>query len=399
MAELELFKNTTVLSMEQATTLPFLTYRLAVDGMRVIRVEHPQRPDPNRFVGDNVLGEEAMNSYFMPNNVGKKAITLNLASDEGKEILKDLIRKMNVDIFATNQLPRNYVKLRIDYETLRDVKKDLIWLGITGFGPEVSEAAYDPILQARAGFMDLTGEKNGDPMVFGLPVVDLLAAEHAYAEVMKALFRREATGEGCRIDISMFQSAVSWLVNPILLTKTFNYKITRRGNTHQFFAPVSVYETKDGYVYIAVGNDRQWDSITKLPGFESLYKEEYVRNAGRIADVERLNQEITKITRTKTTEELVQLFTSVDVPISKVNTIKDVINDPHIADNVVCSKDPRTGIEVTLPPPPVITPYLNSVNLKMSFPPRLGEHNQEIYGDVLGYSPSKINELKEKNII
>ncbi|MFQ6080437.1 MAG: CaiB/BaiF CoA transferase family protein [Candidatus Bathyarchaeia archaeon] len=399
MEELELFKKTTVLSIEQATTLPFLTYRLAVDGMNVIRVEHPQRPDPNRFVGDNVLGEEAMNSYFMPNNVGKKAITLNLAGDEGKEILKDLIRKLNIDIFATNQLPRNYVKLGIDYETLRAIKKDLIWLGITGFGPEVSEAAYDPILQARAGFMDLTGEKDGDPMVFGLPVVDLLAAEHAYAEVMKALFRREATGEGCRIDVSMFQSAVSWLVNPILLTKTFNYTITRRGNTHRFFAPVSVYETRDGYVYIAVGNDRQWNSMTKLPGFESLSKEEYVRNAGRIADVERLNREITKITKTKTTEELIQLFTSIGVPISKVNTIKDVINDPYITENMVYSKDPRTGIEITLPPPPVITPYLKSVDSKMSFPPRVGEHNQEIYGGILGYSPDKINELKEKNII
>lgn len=399
MEEMELFKKTTVLSIEQATTLPFLTYRLAVDGMNVIRVEHPQRPDPNRFVGDNVLGEEAMNSYFMPNNVGKKAITLNLAGDEGKEILKDLIRKLNIDIFATNQLPRNYVKLGIDYETLRAIKKDLIWLGITGFGPEVSEAAYDPILQARAGFMDLTGEKDGDPMVFGLPVVDLLAAEHAYAEVMKALFRREATGEGCRIDVSMFQSAVSWLVNPILLTKTFNYTITRRGNTHRFFAPVSVYETRDGYVYIAVGNDRQWNSMTKLPGFESLSKEEYVRNAGRIADVERLNREITKITKTKTTEELIQLFTSIGVPISKVNTIKDVINDPYITENMVYSKDPRTGIEITLPPPPVITPYLKSVDSKMSFPPRVGEHNQEIYGGILGYSPDKINELKEKNII
>lgn len=399
MEEMELFKKTTVLSIEQATTLPFLTYRLAVDGMNVIRVEHPQRPDPNRFVGDNVLGEEAMNSYFMPNNVGKKAITLNLAGDEGKEILKDLIRKLNIDIFATNQLPRNYVKLGIDYETLRAIKKDLIWLGITGFGPEVSEAAYDPILQARAGFMDLTGEKDGDPMVFGLPVVDLLAAEHAYAEVMKALFRREATGEGCRIDVSMFQSAVSWLVNPILLTKTFNYTITRRGNTHRFFAPVSVYETRDGYVYIAVGNDRQWNSMTKLPGFESLSKEEYVRNAGRIADVERLNREITKITKTKTTEELIQLFTSIGVPISKVNTIKDVINDPYITKNMVYSKDSRTGIEITLPPPPVITPYLKSVDSKMSFPPRVGEHNQEIYGGILGYSPDKINELKEKNII
>ena len=396
---MELFKKTTVLSIEQATTLPFLTYRLAVDGMNVIKVEHPQRPDPNRFVGDNVLGEEAMNSYFMPNNVGKKAITLNLASDEGKEILKDLIRKLNVDIFATNQLPRSYVKLGIDYETLRAIKKDLIWLGITGFGPTVSEAAYDPVLQARAGFMGLTGEKDGDPMVFGLPAIDLLAAEHAYAEVMKALFRREATGEGCRIDVSMFQSAVSWLVNPVLLTKTFNYKITRRGNTHQFFAPVSVYETRDGYVYIAVGNDKQWRSITKLPSFESLYKEEYVRNAGRIADVERLNQEITEVTKAKTTEELIKLFNSIGVPISKVNTIKDVINDPHVTEKLVYSKDPQTGIEITLPPSPVITSYLKSVDLKMSFPPRVGEHNKEIYGDILGYSHGKIKELKEKNII
>jgi crotonobetainyl-CoA:carnitine CoA-transferase CaiB-like acyl-CoA transferase len=163
----QLFADITVLSMEQATVLPYLTYRLAAEGMKVIRVEHPERPDPNRFVGTDVLGEEAMNSYFLPNNVGKKAITLNLGSDEGKAVLKDLIVTLAVDVFACNQLPRNYEKLGIGYEQLRAIKDDIIWVGMTGFGPDSNEAAYDPILQARAGIMDLTGEHDGTPQVWG----------------------------------------------------------------------------------------------------------------------------------------------------------------------------------------------------------------------------------------
>ncbi len=399
MEELELFKSTTVLSVEQATTLPFLTYRLAADGMNVIRIEHPERPDPNRFIGDNVLGEEAINTYFLPLNVGKKAITLNFATDEGKQLLKDLIRKMDVDIFATNQLQESCVRAGIDYETLKQVKEDIIWIGITGFGPEISEPAYDPVLQARAGFMDINGEPGGPPLVFGLPVVDLVAGEHAYGETLKALFRREGTGKGSRIDISMFQSAVSWLLSPLTLTKAFDYEITRKGNTHRFFAPVSVYETKDGYVYIAVGNDRQWDSMTRLPGFESLCKEEYIANAGRIADVQNLNSKINQITTTKTTEEILKLFGSIGVPISSVKTVRDVADDPYIEKNMIRSKDPKTGTEISLPPLPVISTYLRSVDLKVSFPPRLGEHNEEIYGDLLGYSTGKLKELKEKKVI
>ena len=401
-----LFTDITVLSLEQATVLPYLTYRLAVEGMNVIRIEHPERPDPNRFVGRDVLGEKGMNTYYFPNNVGKKAITLNLTppsppcqGGEGQALLREMILQLDVDIFATNQLPRNYAKLGIDYERLRGIKEDIIWLGITGFGPESNEAAYDPILQARAGLMELTGEKGGQPMVFGLPMADLGASEHGYGQIMKALYKRAATGEGSRIDISMFQSAVSWLVNPVLLTRSFGYKITRRGNTHEFFAPVSVYETKDGYVYIATGNDRQWQAITEQPGFEGLYKEEYETNAGRIADVKRLNEAINQATRTRTTAELIELFNRIGVPISTVSTIEEVIEDPHLKGKLISSQDPRTGTEVFLPPPPVITPYLESVNMQLPFPPRWGEHNEEIYGEVLGYDAHKLAELKEKGII
>jgi len=395
----ELFTDITVLSMEQATVLPYLTYRLAAEGMRVIRVEHPERGDPNRLVGSNVLGEEAMDSYFLPNNVGKKAVTLNLRGEEGQAVLRDLILKLDVDIFASNQLPRNYAKLGIDYEQLKAIKEDIIWVGITGFGPESNEAAYDPILQARCGFMDLTGEPDGPPQVFGLPMADLGASEHAYGQIMRALFKRQATGEGSRIDISMFQSAVSWQVNPVMLTKSFGAKTTRRGNTHEFFAPVSVYESKDGYVYVAVGNDRQWQAITELPGFESLCNEKRKVNAGRIADVKQLNEEINEIARTKTTAELIELFNSIRVPISTVKTMKEVIEDPLVKDRLISSRDPRTGTEVFLPPTPVITTYLESVHRQMSFPPRMGEHNQEIYSELLGYDAQKMKDLKEAGVV
>lgn len=394
-----LFTDITVLSMEQATVLPYLTYRMAAEGMRVIRVEHPQWGDPNRLVGSNVLGEEGMNAYFLPNNVGKRAITLDLRGEEGQGVLRDLILKLDVDIFCSNQLPRNYAKLGISYEQLKAVKEDIIWVGMTGFGPESNEAAYDPILQAKAGIMDLTGERDGSPQVFGLPMADLGASDQGYGQIMRALYKREATGEGSRVDISMFQSLVSWEVNPVMLTKSFGAKITRRGNTHEFFAPVSVYETKDGYVYIAVGNDRQWQAMTELPGFESLYREERKTNAGRIADVERLNEEINQITKTRTTEELIESFNRITVPISTVNTIEDVIEDPLVKDKLITAKDPRTGTEVFLPPTPVITPYLESVGMQMPFPPRWGEHNEEIYGDLLGYDAQKMKELKEAQVI
>jgi formyl-CoA transferase len=116
-----LFDDITVLSLEQATVLPFLTYRLAQEGMNIIRLEHPKFGDPNRFIGKNVLNEKGMNTYFLPNNCGKKAITLNLRTPEGQKILRELIEKLDVDIFACNQLPRNYPKLGIEYETLKKI--------------------------------------------------------------------------------------------------------------------------------------------------------------------------------------------------------------------------------------------------------------------------------------
>ena len=396
---MELFKNLTVLSLEQATVAPYLTYRLAQDGMNVVRLEHPIYGDPNRFIGENVLDEKRMNSYFLCINSGKKALSLNMADPKGQQIFKELIQKLEVDIFVTNQLPKNYEKLGIAYELMKEVKPDIIWLGLTGFGPDSNEGAYDPILQARSGLMELTGEADGEPQVLGIPLPDMGTSEHGYGLLMKALFKRAATGKGTRIDLSMFESTVSWLTVPIALSKSFGATISRRGNTHEFFSPVSVYKTSNGFVYLAVGNDRQWESVVSQDMFKSLAKEEYKKNQGRIFDVTNLNAAINAITQQHTSEDLIELFNSITVPISKIKNINEVIKDPLVAKRILTSEDPKTGTKVTLAPPPNMTPFLEQCDQKMSFPPRFGEQNQEIYGNLLGYDEATLAGFKEKGII
>ena len=396
---MELFKDLTVLSLEQATVLPYLTFRLAQDGMQVIRLEHPVYGDPNRMIGENVLSEERMNAYFLCINAGKKDLTLNLAEAEGQEIFQRLIRELKVDIFATNQLPKNYNKLGIDYDTLKSLRSDIIWLGVTGFGPDSNEGAYDPILQARGGLMELTGEAGGDPQVVGIPLPDMGTSEHAYGLVMKALYKRQATGKGSRIDMAMFESTVSWLTVPITLTASFGKTISRRGNTHEFFCPVSVYQTSNGYVYLAVGNDRQWKAMVSQEIFKSLDSPAYEKNSGRIGDVKNLNTAINAITKNYSSEELIGLFTSITVPVSKIQTVAEVIADPLVEKKLLYAQDPVSGTRITLAPPPNMTSFLEASNRRLSFPPRFGENNQEIYGRMLGYSDEALSGLKEKGII
>jgi len=396
---MELFKDLTVLSLEQATVLPYLTFRLAQDGMQVIRLEHPVYGDPNRMIGENVLSEERMNAYFLCINAGKKDLTLNLAEAEGQKIFRSLIRELKVDIFATNQLPKNYKKLGIDYDSLKSLRSDIIWLGVTGFGPDSNEGAYDPILQARGGLMELTGEAGGDPQVVGIPLPDMGTSEHAYGLVMKALYKRQATGKGSRIDMAMFESTLSWLTVPITLTASFDKTISRRGNTHEFFCPVSVYQTSNGYVYLAVGNDRQWKAVVSQEIFKSLARPAYEKNAGRIGDVKNLNAAINAITKNYSSEELIELFTSITVPVSKIQTVREVIADPLVEKRLLYARDPVSGMDITLAPPPNMTPFLAASNRRLSFPPRFGENNQEIYGRRLGYSDETLADLNAKGVI
>ena len=397
---MEALKKITVLSLEQATVLPYLTYRLAHDGVRVIRLEHPQMGDPNRKVGSPFApGENDMGSYYLSINAGKEAVTINLKSPRGQELLKEMIVALDVDVFATNQLPKNYEALGISYEALKAVKPDIIWLGLTGFGPDSNEAAYDPVLQARGGLMELTGEAGGSPQVVGIPLPDMGTSEHAYGLLMRALYNRAVTGEGARLDMAMIDSTVSWLTQPITMATTFGKVMTRRGATHEFFAPVSVYPTKNGYVYVALGNDVQWKRLLAVPGFAHLADPVFDTNAGRIGNVERLNSLMAQGTATYDTATLLETFRAATIPVSSVQSIPEVCEDPAVKPKLLTATDPRTGFKVTMAPPPFMTPHLKEQNQALSFPPRFGEHNAGVYVKELGLTPDKFDALKAEGVI
>jgi formyl-CoA transferase len=371
----EFLKGLTVLSVEQAVSLPYCTWRLACDGATVIKVES-QIGDPNRKVGKKILEEDQMNSYFLSVNSGKKSITLNLKSDRGQEILRTLIEKLDVDVFATNQLPHNYEKLGISYEQLKKVKEDIIWVGVSGFGPERSEAAYDPMIQAYSGIMDTNGEPGSEPLKFGVSIADLEAANQAYSEIMKALIHRERTKEGSRVDISMLDCCMSLLALHLPMAG-LGIPMTKSGNAHPIFSPVGVYKTSDGFISIAVGNDAQWVAIVCCEGFEALNKEDYKTNNQRKTNEEQMNLELREVMSGMKTEDVLSQFRAAKIPVSQVNLVPDVLKDPYLNVKLLDIKDPKTGLGVKLAPPPV-----SVSEVSLSFPPRFGEHNEEIYGGI-----------------
>lgn len=384
-----LFENLTVLSVEQAVSLPYCTWRLALDGARVIRVE-PLWGDPNRKVGKNILNEEGMCAYFFSVNCGKKAISLNLGSGKGKQILGEIIKKFDVDLFTCNQIPKNYEKLGIDYKHLSSIKDDIIWVGVSGFGPERSEAAYDPMIQAYSGIMDTNGFPGSDPLKFGISIADLEAANQAYSEIMKALYIKEKTGKGSRIDISMLDCCMS-LLSLHLPMEDLEVPMRKSGNAHSTFAPVGVFKTKNGYVSIAIGNDAQWKAMTQLKGFESLNQTIFELNNNRKENEEILKNKINEILMNMENSEIINIFKTMKIPISEVNSIEDVLKNPYLNPKLLNVYDPKTGLKLKLAPPPVKSgDYSN-----LLFAPRFGEHNEEIYGK-LGYN---LNELKQKQII
>jgi len=197
----------------------------------------------------------------------------------------------------------------------------------------------------------------------------------------------------------MFESSVSWLTVPITISVLMNKPVTRRGNTHEFFCPVSVYKTSNGFVYVALGNDRQWKAMVSQDIFKPLDRPQYEKNAGRIKDVEKLNEAINAITEKHTSEKLIDLFNAITVPISKIKAVPEVLTDPLVQRRLLYSEDPKTGTKLTLAPPPVKSSFIEETGGKLSFPPRFGEHNKDIFGKLLGYSDQDLARMAEKKVI
>src|SRR3972149_6203979 len=276
---MSLKKNITVLSLEQALALPFATQRMVHQGWRVIRIEAPAEEgggnagDPNRYIGAD-LGFHDLHSYYIAPNIGKEAITINLKKKEGQTLLKKIIRELKADVFVCNTLPKRYNQLGIDFKNLSEANPNLIWCGISAMGPDYPDrAGYDPALQALLGYTFLTGEPDGNPVPCGIPVIDLKAGDEAFTQVILAMMENKKGGK--EIHISMAQCAASWLITALPqlnFVKSDDELFQRSGNEHRSFIPCNTYPTKDGFVYLAIGNDSQWAKFSAHNGFESLAK-------------------------------------------------------------------------------------------------------------------------------
>ena len=380
-------KKKTILALEQALTLPYATERFVQLGWRVIRVEDPGRPgqnnpgDPNRYIGENT-GVDDMRAYFMAPNLGKEAITLNLKDSKDQVVLKRIIKELNVDVFMCNTLPKRYKQFGIDYDGLKEANPKLIWCGISAFGPDYPDrAGYDPALQAMLGYMYLTGEPDRDPMLCGLPLIDLKAGDEAFAQVLLAMLQQEETGKGKRIDISMAQCAASWLITALPQTKFAEDEaslFTRSGNEHRSFVPSNCYPTKDGYVYLAVGSDMQWEKVTQIEGFEHCAKPNRQTNNGRKKDKENIYNAIRKGLENYTTTEFIEVGLMNNLAVAPVNDVQQVGELDFLKKLMVKTILPN-GKEVMLFPAPMDTDFLKENNNIMNLPPRLGEHNDKIF--------------------
>jgi crotonobetainyl-CoA:carnitine CoA-transferase CaiB-like acyl-CoA transferase len=394
-------KRRTVLSMEQALSLSYATLRFVQLGWRVIRLESTPvgaglPGDPNRYIGD-VVADDDRRSYFIAPNVGKEAIALNLKEDRGRALLKRIVKELNVDIFCCNTLPYRYQSLGIDYDTLRSVREDIIWAGISAMGPDYPKTpGYDPAMQAMVGYMELTGDKDGPPMISGVPLIDLKAGDEVYANVLLALAEKAETGKGKAIHVSMLQAAASWLITtlPLIDFDCEPSEITRAGNEHRKFIPANAYRTRDGFVYVALGNDLQWQRLTASPKFAALDRSERATNAGRLKDAEAIHREMAAAALRYSTEELVREFREAKIPHAPIHTVPEVRAMDAIRSRLTSTRAPD-GRLVHLPPAAV---DLGSDATEFAFAPRYSEHTKPVLEEA-GLGANEIATLETDGII
>jgi crotonobetainyl-CoA:carnitine CoA-transferase CaiB-like acyl-CoA transferase len=394
-------KRRTIVSMEQALSLPYATLRFAQLGWRVIRIESTPSGaglpgDPNRYIGSRVADDDRR-SYFVAPNVGKEAIALNLKDARGQEVLKRLIRTLDVDVFCCNTVPSRYKALGIDYATLATVKPDLIWAGISAMGPQVPNApGYDPVIQAMAGYMEVTGDPKGPPMLTGIPVIDLKAGDEVYANVMLALLDRHESGRGRQIHVSMLQAAASWLITvlPLIDFGCEPNEITRAGNEHRKFIPTNVYPATDGFIFMAIGSDVQWQRLTAIAKFACVANEVRNTNEGRHREREAIHRDMAAVTSKHAMADILADLRAATIPATRIFDIRQVRELPQVREKLTRTVMPDARV-VHMQPMAV---DVEDACTELAFPPRYGADTRQVLAEA-GYSGADIDALADSGVI
>ena len=387
-----------VLDFTRVLAGPYCTMILANMGAEIIKIERPGSGDDSRDFGPFMNGQSA---YFVSINRGKKSISLDLKSPKAIELVKELVKE--VDIVAENFRPGTMEKLGLGYEELKKINPRLIFATMSGFGqtgPYSRRPAYDMIVQGMGGIMSITGEEGGDPVRVGTSVGDITAGMFGAIGILTALVDREISGVGRMVDVAMLDGQLSILENAISRYTATGEIPKPLGARHPSIAPFEAYKTKDSYVIIACGNDALWEKFCKLAGREDLLTMDIFKtNPDRVKNVRKLKEYMNEIFGQKTTAEWDEYLNKNGVPCSAINTVDKLFTDPQVEARKMLVEVEQPGVgKIKVAGNPIKLSGLEE-EIPKDPAPQIGEHNELILKKYLGYTDEQIAELKKENII
>jgi crotonobetainyl-CoA:carnitine CoA-transferase CaiB-like acyl-CoA transferase len=391
------FEGIRIIDVTHVLAGPFAAYQLAVLGADVIKVEHPDDPDQSRDSGtDRLLNRRNMGTGFLTQGSNKRSITLDLKTEDGRDILKKLVATS--DVLVQNYRPGAFAALGLGYEDLLKINPRLIYCSISAFGQDGvrrEQTAYDHVIQATSGIMASTGTEEVNPIKIGAPAVDYATGTMGAFALSAALFQRERTGKGQHIDLAML--GVAMMMQASLMTGYFRSGTQPKphGNK-QPYATNSAYDAKEGMVMIGASNIRQQTRFWRAVGREDMIKKD---NESRVDDREREAAIIADIIKTKTAEEWEIYFQARHVPAARVRTMAEAVADPHFATRRVWHEfDSVPGIEGPLGVPLAAFKFAHGGPSIEHPPHEMGADTDAVLVE-LGYNKADIAALREKKVV
>jgi CoA:oxalate CoA-transferase len=376
---------------------PFASMILGDLGAEIIKVEQPDGGDASRHVPPYFHKGESL--YYLSLNRNKRSLTVNLATDEGRKIFYELVKK--ADIVIDNFRPGVLTNLGAGYDRLREINPGIICCSISAFGPEGpygSRPAYDLIIQALSGAMSMTGEEGRGPMRLGVPMGDLAGSMWAVVGILAALYHRKMTGQGQLVDISLLDSLVSFITYPALYYSYGGEVAKPLGSGHQAIVPFQVFKTKDYYLAVACPREKFWVLLCEaLKVSELISDPRFLTMGDRLKNREELYEILNPLFSQKTNAEWEEILVNAGVPCAPVNTIDKVFVDPAIRHRGMVISTDHLGEKLESFGNPIrmsetpIREYHSA--------PRLGADTRELLEEILEYGPEEVERLKKKEII
>ncbi|MDR7151924.1 crotonobetainyl-CoA:carnitine CoA-transferase CaiB-like acyl-CoA transferase [Hydrogenophaga palleronii] len=386
-----------VLDLTHVLAGPFAGYQLAVMGAEVIKIESPHEPDQARYQGsDHQLNDAGMGTAFLAQASNKKALSLDLKKEKGRDILRKLV--LTADVLIENYRPGALASLGLGYDDMAVLNPKLVYCSISAFGstgPKRELTAYDGVIQAYSGMMAMTGEPKTNPVKCGAPVVDYATGTTAAMAILAALLQRSQTdGKGQFVDVAMSDVAMILCSSHLTGFLWNGAHPEQKGNRYPF-ATLGCYQAADGSLMISASNLRQQRRLWEVLGCEHMVKR---NNRERLKGYAEEAELLTRIISTQPIAHWERLLNSARVPVSRVQRMEDMLTDEHTQQRELLHRFPLTPGQLSGLTVPVAAFRLSSARAEVHTPPQsVGAQNRDLLSE-LGYGPSEMDALEAEGV-